>query len=62
MANPKGNPQNLKPGLPHKGKKKGFDKGLYIKYYSDKIEALRSIPDWSDKLRTAIDAIIEENQ
>ena len=61
MANSKGNLDNLKPGKPHNGKKKGYDKGLYIKYYGDKIDALRSVPDWNDKLRAAIDQIIEDN-
>jgi len=40
--------------------KKAFDGGIYLKLYSNKQKALKSIPNWTDKLRDAIDRLIEE--
>jgi hypothetical protein len=40
--------------------KKAFDGGIYLKLYLNKEKALKSIPNWTDKLRDAIDRLIEE--
>jgi hypothetical protein len=57
MANPKGNPQNFNPIKPKN--KMAFDGGIYLKLYLNKEKALKSIPNWTDKLREAIDRLIE---
>ena len=58
MANPKGNPQNLVNFKPVNSK--AFDAGIYLKLYSDRKQALKSIPGWTNKLRDAIDKLIED--
>ena len=58
MANPKGNPQNLKPFKPTR--KKAFDAKVHFMYYKEPVNSLKAIPNWTDKLRDAIDRLIEE--
>lgn len=62
MANPKGSPQNLKSFVPTKGKEKAFDSGIHLKLYKHDKNALKQIPDWTDKLRAAITELIEREK
>ncbi len=58
MANPKGNPQSLKPFKPTRDK--AFDTRIGFMYYEERVNKLKSIPNWTDKLRDAIDKLIDE--
>lgn len=40
--------------------KGAFDDGIYLKLYSDQKEQLKTIPDWTNKLRIAIAELIEK--
>ncbi len=57
MAKKGGNPQNLKPFKP-KGDK-AFDSRLSLYLHANQKKALKSIPNYPDKLREAIDRLIE---
>lgn len=60
MANPKGNPQTLRPFAPRG--KKSLKAQLSLKIESNDYVALKEISQWQDKLRAAITELIEKEK
>ena len=58
MANKKGSPQNLIPFGDGSGP---YPESVHIRVKKGKKGKLKSIPDWTNKLREAIDKLIEEH-